>query len=251
MPRILSKNLSAYALEFILIFLSVLGSFLVANHIDNRGKSRNLVSTLVSLRQEVQSNIKYGLEHKLQLENILAFSDEVIEAKEPVNFETLKEIHRRAPFVHNLTSNGSFIYLTAFQKEEIDLLFLWTNAWEPQDIFYESIRNSGNLLLVENDELIRKLDFNYNKQGERINGFYNLRRELSLSIREDVAVNLIQKKIQAKSEYFLNYHSNDFLRYALDERVSLIKLSIQSIADYVETLQEIELLLTNTIKRIS
>ena len=46
-------------------------------------------------------------------------------------------------------------------------------AWEPADIFFKSMLNSGKLLEIENDKLRTEIESIYTRHEERVNGMTN------------------------------------------------------------------------------
>ena len=63
-------------------------------------------------------------------------------------------------------------------------------AWEPADIFFKSMLNSGKLLDIENDKLRVEIESIYTKHEERVNGLtngtkaYSIKLENGLKLKE-------------------------------------------------------------------
>lgn len=72
--------------EPVFIFLSVLGSLWVNGYSDDLKKTDELNNSILTLSNEISSNIKYSKEHLYQLKNMHYLTQYVID-----NFDTYKK----------------------------------------------------------------------------------------------------------------------------------------------------------------
>lgn len=171
--------------EPIFIFLSVLGSLWVDGYTDELKEKQELNDSIITLSNEISKNIAYTKEHIYQVKNLKYMTDVILENYSKVTLEKLKSTHDNNPFFHNIDINGKTIYLKQYDNNEsIAWMMRGFLAWEPADIFFNSMLNSGKLLEIENDKLRTEIESIYTRHEERVNGMTNITKENSNKIRD-------------------------------------------------------------------
>ena len=91
----------------------------------------------------------------------------------------VREIHDNSPFIHRFSKKNKVVYVREHSDFTDKKYFYWTNAWEPDDVFFTSLLNSGELLKIKNETLINEIESIYTKQEERISGTFAARNSLA------------------------------------------------------------------------
>ena len=160
--------------EPIFIFLSVLGSLWVDGYTDELKEKKELNESIITLSNEISKNIDYTKEHIYQVKNLKYMTDVILEDYSNVTIEKLKSTHDNNPFFHDIDINGKTIYVKQYDNNEsIAWMMRGFLAWEPADIFFKSMLNSGKLLEIENDKLRTEIESIYTRHEERVNGMTN------------------------------------------------------------------------------
>ena len=223
------KNLFA---EAILIFLSVLTSFSVDGFRKEIKEKEELNEAVYSLSVEMKSNITYADEHLKQLENMLYMTNYILENYEDYSYNTLNLIHDERPFIHFFDTENKLRYSKTTQPHQY---FLWWNAWEPNNILYKNLTNSGKLLEINDNEIMQELESIYIKQKERNEGIAMLRKEGfdRLFLRQ---LRIMKKyEIDSYTDPYYEYRDHD-LYVEMIHRKANIELGISRIKDYKTTL---------------
>ena len=136
------------------------------------------------------------------------------------------------PFVHRFSSQNKVIYIKKYYSFIDRNFFLWSNALEPDNIFFKSLLNSGELLKIKDKLLIKEIESIYTKQEERVSGFYNLRN----TITQSTFAWYVEKSMnqQKTNSPFVNERDRE-LEVNLELRRGLITESIKSVQDYIRT----------------
>ena len=137
--------------EPIFIFLSVLGSLWVDGYTDELKEKKELNESIITLSNEISKNIDYTKEHIYQVKNLKYMTDVILEDYSNVTIEKLKSTHDNNPFFHDIDINGKTTYVKQYDNNQsIVWMMRGFLAWEPADIFFKSMLNSGKLLEIEN-----------------------------------------------------------------------------------------------------
>lgn len=226
------KNLFA---ESILIFLSVLTSFYVDGFRKDIKEREELNEAIYSLSIEMKSNIEYADEHLKQLENMLYMTNYIIENYEDYSSVTLKLIHDEKPFIHFFDPENTLRYSKSTQPHQY---FLWWNAWEPNNILYTNLTNSGKLLEINDNKIMQELESIYIKQKERNQGIAMLRKELFDRLISRQLKIMKKHEIDSFTDPYYEYRDYD-LYVEMIQRKSNIELGISRIKDYITTLNHV------------
>ena len=226
------KNLFA---ESILIFLSVLTSFYVDGFRKDIKEREELNEAIYSLSIEMKSNIAYADEHLKQLENMLYMTNYIIENYEDYSPVTLKLIHDEKPFIHFFDPENKLRYSKSTQPHQY---FLWWNAWEPNNILYTNLTNSGKLLEINDNKIMRELESIYIKQKERNQGIAMLRKELFDRLISRQLKIMKKHELDSFTDPYYEYRDYD-LYVEMIQRKSNIELGISRIKDYITTLNHV------------
>jgi hypothetical protein len=233
--------------ESIFIFASILGSLWVDGYRENFNEETELNNSIITLANEIESNIEYSKEHLFQLENMLFMTEYMLDNFKTYTIKDLRAVHDNNPFVHRFSSENKVIYIKKYYSFIDRNFFLWSNAWEPDNIFFKSLLNSGELLKIKDKLLIKEIESIYTKQEERVSGFYNLRN----TITQSTFAWYVEKSMnqQKTNSPFVNERDRE-LEVNLELRRGLITESIKSVQDYISSLNEVVKIISNNYKKV-
>ena len=60
-----------------------------------------------------------------------------------ITFSQVLKIHSEKPYMHSIVVDGKIEYIKKFDIENYNV-FIWTNAWEPEDVFFNLCCFQGN-----------------------------------------------------------------------------------------------------------
>ena len=155
-------------IEGVVIFTSIIASFWVDNYREKNEEKAILTDSIITLGNEISMNIEYTKEHIYQVKNLKYMTDVILDNFNELTLEKLKRTHDNNPFFHSIDINGKTTYDKQYDNDgSIAWMFRGFLAWEPADIFFKSMLNSGKLLDIENDKLRVKLNlFTQNMKKE-------------------------------------------------------------------------------------
>ena len=108
-------------LDGFVIFLSVFASFSIDNYRDSLIEKEILNESVITLGDEISSNILYTKEHIIQLKNIRYLTNQVVENFNTINSELVFMMHDSNPFIHDFTIDGkisvSYTHLRAHETK--------------------------------------------------------------------------------------------------------------------------------------
>lgn len=228
-------------IDAVLIFLSVLTSFYVDGFRKEIKEREELNEAIYSLSIELKSNITYADEHIKQLENMLYMTNYIIKNYEDYSYDTLKLIHDEKPFIHFFDTENKLRYSKSTQPHQY---FLWWNAWEPNNILYTNLTNSGKLLEINDNKIMQELESIYIKQKERNQGIALLRKE--------VFDRLISRQLKIMKKYEIDSFTDPYYKYRdfdlyveMIHKKDFIELGISRIKDYKITLEHVDEIIEN------
>ena len=136
--------------EGFVIFTSIIASFSVENYRESSQEKEIINDAVITLGDEITSNIKYTKEHLEQVKNVFYITDEIIKRFKTISMENIYDIHSNNPFLHTISTDGKITYIKKYDYE-FDTLIMFTAwlAWEPETIFFQSMLNSGKLLEIK------------------------------------------------------------------------------------------------------
>ena len=232
--------------ESIFIFLSVLASLWVDGYREQLNEKEELNESVITLSNEISSNIIYSKEHLFQLKNMLYMTEYILDNFQDLKVEDLRSIHDNNPFIHRFSENNQVEYSKKHSSFTDKNFFYWTNAWEPDNIFFISLLNSGELLKIKNESLIREIESIYTKQQERISGMAGLRN----SITQQLLNWELRKSLESKKSNPLYTSRDRELYLQMQWRAGFVEESIKSVEDYIQSLNKVVEIISNEYKSI-
>ena len=233
--------------EPIFIFFSVLGSLWVNGYSDDLKKKEELNNSIITLSNEISSNIDYSKEHMFQLKNMLYITNYILDNFDTYNVDELRGIHDNNPFIHRFSQENEVLYIKKYSDFNDKNYFYWSNAWEPDNIFFKSLLNSGELLKIKNKDLTSEIESIYTKQEERISGTFELRNSVTLQMLQWD----LKKSLTLKGNQNPLFSSRDKeLKLLLKWRKDFLEQSIQSLEDYIFSLNKVVEVISNQYKTI-
>ena len=145
------------------IFISIFASFSIENFRESTDEKEILNETVITLGDEVFSNIDYTKEHLTQVKNVKYLTDQIINRYNTITFQDIYDIHSNNPFLHSITTDGDIEYIKKYGESETLIMFTAWLAWEPENVFFQSMLYSGKLLELKNKKLRRVLEYIYTK----------------------------------------------------------------------------------------
>lgn len=234
-------------IEGVVIFISILASLSVDNMRDLSDEQEILNEAVTTLGDEIKSNIKYTTEHIKQVRNMLYLTSQMVDKFNEMTFSQALKIHSDKPYMHSITEDGKVEYIKKYENENYNI-FIWTNAWEPEDVFFQSMLYSGKLLEIKNKSLRKKIESIYTNQEERINGMHEITGVLAQDILKwfDEKENEINKDIKV-SEIF-NTLKDQKLKNFLKRRRNQLSQRITDLENYLQSLEKVVLLINTNYK---
>ena len=237
--------------EPIFIFFSVLASLWVDGYTDEIKEKDELNDSIITLSNEISKNIEYTKEHIYQVKNLKYMTEVIYDNYSKITLNKLKTTHDNNPFFHNIDINGNVSYYKQYDDDgSIMWLLRGFLAWEPADIFFKSMLNSGRLLEIENDKLRTEIESIYTKHEERVNGLTNFTK-----INSDHIGNWFEKK---RSKYNSDINFGDvFLKERDQELKNLLKDKkatlggrLVSLEFYLQSLQNVVSIISSDYKTV-
>ena len=237
-----------YLAEGIVIFASIFASFSVENLRQNSIEKEELNDAVITLGDEIISNIDYTKEHLKQVKNMLYLTNQVINEFSTISLKDAYQIHTENPYIFSIIENGEIEYNKKYQNNYF--VFGWWNAWEPVDIFFQSMLYSGKLLEIKNKKLRNEIESIYTKQEERVSGMAGMTKEISADITAwfESEKNNFDYDI-TNSDLFDN-HKNQKLKNLLKTRQSNLESRVVDIDNYLQALNNVILLISTEYKKL-
>lgn len=234
-------------IEGLVIFISILASLSVDNMRELNDEKEILNEAVTTLGDEIKSNIKYTKEHIKQVKNMLYLTSETVDKFNKMTFSQVLKIHSDKPYMHSITENGRIEYIKKYENENYNI-FIWTNAWEPEDVFFQSMLYSGKLLEIKNKILRKKIESIYTNQEERISGMHKITGFLAQDILKwfDEKENEINKDI--KVSQIFNTLKDQKLKNFLKRRRNQLSQRITDLENYLQSLEKVVLLINTNYK---
>ena len=143
-----------YFAEGIVIFASIFASFSVENFRQKSIEKEELNDAVITLGDEIISNIDFTKEHLKQVKNMHYLTEQVVNEFNTISLKEAYQIHTENPYIFSIIENGEIEYNTRYQDNYF--VFGWWNAWEPVDIFFRSMLYSGKLLEIKNKNSLNR-----------------------------------------------------------------------------------------------
>ena len=237
-----------YLAEGIVIFASIFASFSVENLRQNSIEKEELNDAVITLGDEIISNIDYTKEHLKQVKNMLYLTNQVINEFSTISLKDAYQIHTENPYIFSIIENGEIEYNKKYQNNYF--VFGWWNPWEPVDIFFQSMLYTGKLLEIKNKKLRNEIESIYTKQEERVSGMAGMTKEISADITAwfESEKNNFDYDI-TNSDLFDN-HKNQKLKNLLKTRQSNLESRVVDIDNYLQALNNVILLISTEYKKL-
>ena len=237
-------------IEGLVIFISILASLSVDNMRELSDEQEVLNEAVTTLGDEINSNIKYTKEHIKQVKNMFYLTSKTVDNFNEITFSQVLKIHSDKPYMHSIVGDGNIEYLRKYENENYNV-FIWTNAWEPEDVFFQSMLYSGKLLEIKNKILRKKIESIYTNQEERISGMHKITSVLAQDILKwfDEKENKFNKDV--KISQIFNNLKNQKLKNSLKRRRNQLSQRIKDLENYLQSLEKVVLLINNEFKAIN
>ena len=237
-----------YLAEGLVIFASIFASFSVENIRQDSIEKDILNEAVITLGDEIESNIDYTKEHLKQVENMLYLTNELLNRYDEIKLTNLYEIHSNNPFIYNIINNGELEYIKKY-NDQYNIMSYW-NAWEPEDVFFQSMLYSGKLLEIKNKKLRKEIESIYTKHEERVSGMTNYTRNNAdkiMSWFEDGKNNFDRDILN--EELFNNYKDQE-LKNLLKFRSDNLTGRVDNLENYLQALNNVVLLISSEYKKL-
>tara|TARA_Y100000991_G_scaffold213711_1_gene199922 strand:- start:21 stop:752 length:732 start_codon:yes stop_codon:yes gene_type:complete len=237
-------------LDGFVIFLSVFASFSIDNYRDSLIEKEILNESVITLGDEISSNILYTKEHIQQLKNIRYLTNQVIENFKSIDAKSVFIMHDSNPYIHDFTIDGQIIYIKKYEENSINQILTWTNAWEPEIVFFQSMLNSGKLLEIKNKKLRKEIESIYTKQEERITGFFEINSKNSELLNDWFSQNLDQYDYDISANQIFNNSKDQRLKNLLKQKKWILEQRASNLDNYLQALQNVVLLISTEYKKL-
>ena len=237
-----------YLAEGLVIFASIFASFSVENIRQDSIEKEILNEAVITLGDEIESNIKYTKEHLKQIKNFNYVMESIYNDFENISMNDIYNLHSNNPYIYNIIENGNIEY--NLQYNDSYFVFAWWNAWEPEDVFFQSMLYSGKLLEIKNKKLRKEIESIYTKQEERVNGMALLTKEVTENIADwfEFEKNKFDKDV-SNTEIFNNY-KNQKLKNLINRNRNLLSARVNDIENYLQALNNVVLLISSEYKQL-
>ena len=237
-----------YLAEGVVIFASIFASFSVENLRQNSIEKEILNDAVITLGDEIESNIEYTKEHLKQVKNMHYVMQRVFNDFENITLNDIYNLHDNNPYIYRIIENGNIEYNKQYNNNYYVLT--WWNAWEPEDVFFQSMLYSGKLLEIKNKKLRKEIESIYTKQEESISGMTSLTEDRMERIVEwfENERNKFDKDI-TNSELFSG-HKNQRLKNLINMCRGNLEGRVSDLENYLQALNNVVLLISSEYKKL-
>ena len=236
-------------IDGLVIFASILASFWVDNYREKTEEKATLNESILTLGNEITKNIEYTKEHIYQVRNLKYMTGVILDNYHKLKLDKLKKTHDNNPFFHNIDINGKTTYIKQYDDDgSIMWMFRGFLAWEPADIFFKSMLNSGKLLEIENDKLRTEIESIYTRHEERVNGMTNYTKNNS----DEIGEWFVSKRNKYNSD--INFGNvflkerNQGLKNLLKDKKANLEGRLIDLEFYLQSLQNVVSIISNEYK---
>jgi len=237
------KNFGKYIFETLAIFIGILLSFSVDRCTRENQEIEETKKSVLTLVKEIENNIYYCENHLIQLENMKKINEIIIsDITQNLKKNKLIDLHNENPFGHSYDINGNLIY---WNKEEnykniYQWMITWWNTFAPEDIYFKSLVNSGNLVLIDDYDVSREIEAVYTTRKERVVVNLSLLKENSDKIRAWAEEKRNSSKNTITREFAYNKLQDLKLLNLLEDRDYHIGLRVMSLKNYIKSLKNLK-----------
>ena len=231
-----------YIFESIAIFVGILLSFSVDRYNDERIEKENITQSVLTLVNEIESNIEYCEEHLKQLKNMVIVNKLITSDYNYLRKDSLINLHQKYPYGHSYDINGNILYWNEQSNYNniYQWMITWWNTFSPEEIYFKSLINSGKLVLIDNSSVRKEIESVYTTRKER--NFVNLKL---LKQNSDKIFMWIDNKrnnqldITSREYIFTNLIDLE-LKNLLNDRNYFLTLRVMSISKYIKSLNNLK-----------
>lgn len=240
------KSLSKYIFETLAIFLGIILSFSVDRCTRSNLEIEEIKKSVFTLIKEIDNNIIYCENHLIQLENMQKVNF-IITSDLSNNLKKTKliDLHDNYLFGHSYDINGNLNYWN--QEENYNNIYQWMITWwntfSQEDIYFQSLINSGNLVLIDDHDVSREIEAVYTTRMNRVKVNLSLLKENSDKIRLWAEDKRNNSKSYVDREYVFNNLQDLELKNLLNDRNYFIGLRVMSLKNYIKSLRNLKILI--------
>ena len=237
------KSLSKYIFETLAIFLGIILSFSVDRCTRSNLEIEKIKKSVFTLIKEIDNNIIYCENHLKQLENMQKVNF-IITSDITNNLKKTKliDLHDNYLFGHSYDINGNLNYWN--QEENYNNIYQWMITWwntfSQEDIYFQSLINSGNLVLIDDHDVSREIEAVYTTRMNRVKVNLSLLKENSDKIRLWAEDKRNSSKSYVDREYVFNNLQDLELKNLLNDRNYFIDLRVMSLKNYLKSLKNLK-----------
>ena len=245
------KSLSKYIFETLGIFLGIILSFSVDRCTRSNLEIEEIKKSVFTLIKEIDNNIIYCENHLIQLENMQKVNF-IITSDLSNNLKKTKliDLHDNYLFGHSYDINGNLNYWN--QEENYNNIYQWMITWwntfSQEDIYFQSLINSGNLVLIDDHDVSREIEAVYTTRMNRVKVNLSLLKENSDKIRLWAEDKRNNSKSYVDREYVFNNLQDLELKNLLNDRNYFIGLRGMSLKNYIKSLRNLKILIESKYK---
>jgi len=245
------KNLSKYIFETLAIFIGIILSFSVDRCTRSNLEIEEIKKSVFTLIKEIDNNIIYCENHLKQLENMQKVNF-IITSDITNNLKKTKliDLHDNYLFGHSYDINGNLNYWN--QEENYNNIYQWMITWwntfSQEDIYFQSLINSGNLVLIDDHDVSREIEAVYTTRMNRVKVNLSLLKENSDKIRLWAEDKRNSSKSYVDREYVFNNLQDLELKNLLNDRNYFIGLRVMSLKNYLKSLKNLKNLIESKYK---
>tara|TARA_B100001248_G_C27356642_1_gene444174 strand:- start:721 stop:1446 length:726 start_codon:yes stop_codon:yes gene_type:complete len=237
-----------YLAEGLVIFASIFASFSVENLRQNSIEKEVLNDAVITLGDEIESNIEYTKEHLKQVKNMHYVMERVFNDFQDISLNDIYTLHNNNPYIYKIIENGKIEYNKQYNNNYYVLT--WWNAWEPEDVFFQSMLYSGKLLEIKNKKLRKEIESIYTKQEERISGMTLLTKDRTerIVVWFETERNKFDRDIP-NSELF-GVYKNQKLKNLINLCRGNLEARVSDLENYLQALNNVVLLISSEYKKL-
>ena len=245
------KSLSKYIFETLAIFLGIILSFSVDRCTRSNLEIEEIKKSVFTLIKEIDNNIIYCENHLIQLENMQKVNFIITsDLSNNLKKTNLIDLHDNYLFGHSYDINGNLNYWN--QEENYNNIYQWMITWwntfSQEDIYFQSLINSGNLVLIDDHDVSREIEAVYTTRMNRVKVNLSLLKENSDKIRLWAEDKRNHSKSYVDREYVFNNLQDLELKNLLNDRNYFIGLRVMSLKNYIKSLRNLKILIESKYK---
>ncbi len=242
--------MKSVALKSFFYFISIVASFQIDGYRDHLAELDELDKAVITLGEEIYSNIDYAKEHLQQVKNLRYMNEFVVANFYTFTIKELENIHDNNPFLHVYDLNNQINYIKKYSPSTTEQLLGGWLAFEPDNIFFQSMLNSGDLLSIKNPALAKEIQSLYTKQSERVKGMALFTGELGNNVLDWFVSEQNKYNTDISFNEVLIKNRNQKLKNVLVFKLAVLNDRITDIENYIHSLQNCVKIISEEYKAI-